>query len=76
MASTSTTELIDDGSGESTLNQFLTPQEQQLMVILSEEEFDRYLQASASRETLQQYLLDPRVPDHAKALFNSMNQTR
>lgn len=73
MASTSTTELIDDGSGESTLNQFLTPLEQQLMVILSEEEFDRYLQASTSKDKLEQYLLDSDISEYAKALIKSKN---
>ena len=73
MSSTSTTELIDDGSGESTLNQFLTPLEQQLMVILSEEEFDRYLQASTSEDKLEQYLLDSDISEYAKALIKSKN---
>lgn len=73
MSSTSTTELIDDGSGESTLNQFLTPLEQQLMVILSEKDFDLYLQASTSEDKLEQYLLDSDISEYAKALIKSKN---
>lgn len=73
MSSLSNTELIDDGSGESELNQFLTPKEQLLMAILSEKDFDLYLQASTSEDKLEQYLLDSDISEYAKALIKSKN---
>lgn len=72
---TETSELIDDGSGENTLDQFLLPHEIQLMAIMNETEFDRYLQASVNSETLQQYLSDPEVPEQVKTLIIQSNPT-
>ncbi|PIT16436.1 hypothetical protein BGI32_04695 [Snodgrassella alvi] len=72
---TEISELIDDGSGENTLDQFLLPHEKQLMAIMNETEFDHYLQASANSETLQQYLSDPGVPEHVKTLIIQSNPT-
>jgi uncharacterized protein (UPF0147 family) len=72
---TETSELIDDGSGENTLDQFLLPHEKQLMAIMNETEFDHYLQASTNSETLQQYLSDPKVPEYVKTLIIQSNPT-
>jgi hypothetical protein len=63
-----TEELIDDGSGQNTLDQYLLPEELQLMAILNEDEFNIYLEASSSFEKLDAYLNDPALPQQVKSL--------
>lgn len=63
-----TEELIDDGSGQNTLDQYLLPEELQLMAILNEDEFNTYLEASSSFEKLDAYLNDPALPQQVKSL--------
>ena len=70
-----TEELIDDGSGQNTLDQYLLPEELQLMAILNKEEFDIYLEASSSSEKLEAYLNSPALPQHVKSLVKSVHST-
>ena len=70
-----TEELIDDGSGQNTLDQYLLPEELQLMAILNKDEFDIYLEASSSFEKLEAYLNNPALPQHVKSLVKSVHST-
>jgi hypothetical protein len=70
-----TEELIDDGSGQNTLDQYLLPEELQLMAILNKDEFDIYLEASSSSEKLEAYLNNPALPQHVKSLVKSVHST-
>lgn len=70
-----TEELIDDGSGQNTLDQYLLPEELQLMAILNKDEFDIYLEASSSPEKLEAYLNNPALPQHVKSLVKSVHST-
>lgn len=67
------TTLIDDGSSEESLTQYLTSEELALMDALSEADFDRYLAACASAEARTVYLADPTAPEAARQLLATSN---
>ncbi|MDF7675976.1 hypothetical protein PT286_04410 [Neisseriaceae bacterium ESL0693] len=60
-------ELIDDSEP---LENFLMPEEQEVLAELTEEQFDDYLDACSSYEAMKAYLDNPDSPPQAKVLLD------
>lgn len=52
------------------LENFLIPEEQEVLTELTEEQFDAYLNACSSYEAMKAYLDNPDAPQKAKALLD------
>lgn len=63
-------ELLEDGSEADTLDNFLTPEEAEVLASLDAGQQQRYLAATASYEAMKAYLENPNEPAAAKKLLD------